>query len=121
MLCLTLLLASCQTSQTPSPEKSHSLWYNMGLNDAMVGNVVKDNDALVEWSGDTAIDRSHYLQGYQDGQATLCHATRLEEWGKAGKDFPASCDSLENAEQLKSSWQKTVIVITNGTNEYYRK
>ncbi|MGL9736404.1 MAG: hypothetical protein ACR5LF_15000 [Symbiopectobacterium sp.] len=40
----------------------------MGLNDAITRNIVKDNDALVEWSGDTAIDRSHYLQGYQDGK-----------------------------------------------------
>lgn len=106
VLCLTLLLASCQTSQTLLPEKSHSLCYNMGLSDAMAGNVVKDNDALVEWSGDTAVDRSHYLRGYQDGQATLCHAPQLEKWAKAGKDFPASCDGSENAEQLRGIWQK---------------
>ncbi|MCW2477074.1 DUF2799 domain-containing protein [Candidatus Symbiopectobacterium sp. NZEC151] len=104
VLCLTLLLASCQTSQTPSPEKSHSLWYNMGLNDAMAGNVVKDNDALVEWSGDTAVERIPYLRGYQNGQAILCHTDQMKEWGKTGKDFPASCDGVENAEQLKANW-----------------
>ncbi len=109
MLCLALLLVSCQTSQTPLPDKSRSFWYNMGISDATAGNVVKDNDTLVEWSGDTAVERSHYLQGYQDGQATLCHATRLQEWGKAGKDFPASCDGVENAEQLRQIWQKYAI------------
>lgn len=71
----------------------------------MDGNVVKDNDALVEWSGDTAIERAHYLRGYQDGQATLCHPACLEEWGKMGKDFPASCDGVKNAEQLRTVWQ----------------
>lgn len=105
MLCLALLLVSCQTSQTVLPEKSRSLWYNMGLSDAMAGTVVKDNDALVEWSGDTAVERSHYLRGYQDGQATLCHPAPLEEWGKIGKDFPASCDGVEDAEQLRKIWQ----------------
>lgn len=104
VLCLTLLLASCQTSQTLLPEKSYSLWYNMGLSDAMAGNVVKDNDALVEWSGDTGVDRILYLRGYQDGQATLCHTVQMEEWGKTGKDFPTSCDGVENAEQLKANW-----------------
>lgn len=105
VLCVVLLLASCQTSQTPQPQKSQSLWYNMGLSDATAGMVVKDDDALVEWSGNPDVDRSHYLQGYRDGQATLCHADRMREWGKSAKDFPASCDGVDNAEQLRQAWQ----------------
>ncbi len=104
ILSMTLLLVSCQTSQMSVPEKSNSLWYNMGFSDAMSGNVVKDNDALVEWSGDTAVERTPYLRGYQDGQATLCHTDQMKAWGKTGKDFPASCDGAENAEQLKADW-----------------
>ena len=106
VLCIVLMLASCQSGSPPPLEQSHSIWYSMGLNDALAGSVVKDNETLVEWSGNPDVDRSQYLQGYRDGQIALCRETRLMEWGNAGKDFPASCDGVKNAEQLRAAWQK---------------
>lgn len=106
VLCVMLLLASCQTSQTPLPQKSQSFWYDMGFSDAMSGLVVKDNETLVEGSGNPDVDRADYLKGYHVGQTTLCHSNRLIILAKAGSDFPASCDGTDNADQLRDLWQK---------------
>lgn len=118
---LLLLLAGCQSGQAPSPERASSLWYDMGFSDAATGAVVKDNDALTEWSGNPDVDRAHYLQGYRAGQAALCHTDTLFAWGTAGKDYPASCDGMENAEQLRRQWQQGIDRFTASPNNHMQQ
>ncbi|BES85853.1 DUF2799 domain-containing protein [Pectobacterium araliae] len=107
VLAVILLMTACQSNIPSLPAKSESgFWYEAGYQDAISGVVVKDDSTLQEWFGDPQIDRETYLHGYQAGQSAFCRADAMEEWGKAGKNFPASCDGVESAETLRARWQQ---------------
>ncbi len=102
-----LLLVACGTSpplhlavQTPSQS------YQMGYLDALTGKIVGDNDALAEEYGSVPFDRDDYLKGYVTGQKELCQDVTVRAWALKGLAFPASCDGVPQAEQLKQQWQQ---------------
>ena len=72
----------------------------------MNGLPVKDNQTTADSFNDTHVDRSEYLRGYADGQKRVCEEGFIHARGLAGKSFPASCDTAENAAKLRASWQK---------------
>ena len=109
VLAVILLMTACQNNIPSLPAKSESgFWYETGYQDAISGMVVKDDSTLQEWFGNPQIDRETYLRGYQAGQSAFCGTDNMEEWGKAGKNFPASCDGVENAETLRTRWQQSL-------------
>lgn len=52
------------------------------------------------------IDRPQYLKGYAEGQRKTCQQNFAYARGVTGKTFPASCDTVENASQLREAWQQ---------------
>ncbi|MEI7347757.1 DUF2799 domain-containing protein [Dickeya chrysanthemi] len=101
-----LLLTACQSVPSISPTSSgQNFWYDAGYKDAANGLIVKDNETLSEWFGSPDVDRHAYLDGYRAGQTAWCHPDNVEAWGRAGKPFPASCDSAGDADGLKKVWQ----------------
>ncbi|MBT9431623.1 DUF2799 domain-containing protein [Candidatus Sodalis endolongispinus] len=90
---------------TASAASGESAWHQAGYRDAMAGKAVRDNDTLTEWYGTPHVDREDYLSGYTAVQADLCRAATLRAWGEKGRNFPASCDGIANAEQLRQQWQ----------------
>ncbi|WP_113628065.1 DUF2799 domain-containing protein [Pectobacterium peruviense] len=109
VLAVILSMTACQSNTPSLPAKSESgFWYEAGYQDATSGMVVKDDGTLQEWFGNPQVDRDTYLRGYQAGQLAFCRADNMEEWGKAGKNFPASCDGVEAAETLRTHWQQNL-------------
>lgn len=111
VLVLTLILAACSSSGTDSVENTdnaapQSKWFDVGYSEALGGNGVKENTTLAEWYGEAEINRTAYLQGYAKGQQEFCHSENIISWANAGKDYPASCDSVANSQQLKHQWQQ---------------
>lgn len=108
-LAVILFIAGCQ-SHLPSsvPGGETDFWYDAGYKDAVSGVVVKDNDTLQEWFGNPEVDRDAYLRGYNAGQTAFCHPANMIEWGESGKNFPASCDGVSDAEQLRTQWQQSL-------------
>ncbi len=103
------ILAGCSTPPHLSAEApAGSQWFQAGYQDASTGKIVKDNNTLAEWYGNPQINREEYLQGYSAGQKALCQPAALLAWGKQGKNFPASCDGVDNAERLRDQWQQKV-------------
>lgn len=108
-LAVIIFITGCQSHLPPQPAKGEiSFWYDTGYQDAMSGKVVKDNAPLQEWFGNPEIDRETYLHGYSAGQANLCHSANMKEWGQSGKNFPASCDGVVDAEHLRAQWQQNL-------------
>jgi hypothetical protein len=104
---LSLFLTGCQINPyTFQPDWTSPSWFDAGKEDAMNGLPVKDNQTLADSFNDTHVDRSEYLRGYADGQKRVCEEGFIHAWGLAGKSFPASCDTVENATKLRASWQK---------------
>jgi len=104
---LVLLLSGCQINPyTFQPDWTSPSWFDAGKEDAMNGLPVKDNQALADILNDAHVDRSEYLRGYKDGQKKVCEEGFIHAWGLAGKSFPASCDTADNAATLHEAWQK---------------
>ncbi|MHA0867035.1 DUF2799 domain-containing protein [Enterobacter wuhouensis] len=103
---LVLLLSGCQINPyTFQPDWTSPSWFDAGKEDAMNGLPVKDNQALADIFNDAHVDRSEYLRGYKDGQKKVCEEGFIHAWGLAGKSFPASCDTADNAATLHEAWQ----------------
>ena len=103
---VVMVLAGCSHSPlAPSGAEPLSSWYDAGVLDARHGRVVKDNDTLAEWYGNPQVDREDYLRGYLAGQKKFCQPERVRQAGLAGERFPASCDGVPRAVQLRDSWQ----------------
>ncbi len=101
-----LVLTGCGSSNLPAAAgPTTSPWYQAGQHDALAGKAVRDNDTLAEWFGNPQIDRDAYLKGYTAGQTELCQEATMHGWGEQGRNFPASCDGVAGAEQLKQQWQ----------------
>jgi hypothetical protein len=104
---LALLVAGCSVDPyTHAPEWTATDWYSAGKEDAMSGAIVKTNDALALDFNDAKVDRPRYLKGYADGLEKICKDDFLYAWGRAGKIYPAGCDTQQNASQFRQSWQK---------------
>ena len=74
---LALLVSGCQIDPyTHAPTLTSTDWYDVGMEDAISGSAIKDDDAFT------------YARGL------------------SGKSFPASCNNVENASQLHEVWQK---------------
>ncbi|AKJ42959.1 DUF2799 domain-containing protein [Pragia fontium] len=111
-LILTLTLTGCSSEGTmPGDLETHaptSKWFDIGYQEAASGNDIKEDTVLSEWYGEEDINRQAYLQGYAKGQTVLCKSENIIELAKAGKEYPASCNSVSNAEQLKQGWRQLV-------------
>jgi hypothetical protein len=107
LVLLSLLLSGCQINPyTFQPDWTSPSWFDAGKEDAMNGLPVKDNQTLADSFNDPHVDRSEYLRGYVDGQKKVCEEGFIHAWGLAGKSFPASCDTVENAAKLHTAWQQ---------------
>lgn len=105
MLCL--FLTACQIDPyTHQPHWTGTDWYDVGKEDAMSGVAVKSNESLAANFNDPKVDRSDYLRGYKEGQQKICQENFVYAWGLAGRIFPASCDTTENATALRTVWQQ---------------
>lgn len=108
VLAVILAIAGCQSHvSAPITREGKNFWYEAGYQDALSGMVVKDNHVLEEWFGTPQVDRESYLRGYGAGQASFCRTDNVQAWGKAGKNFPASCDGVADADSLKDQWQQS--------------
>ena len=104
---LALLLTGCQINPyTFQPTWTGTSWFTAGKEDAMNGASVKSNETLADNFNDPDVNRSEYLRGYVDGQKKVCEEGFIHAWGLAGKSFPASCDTVENAAKLHTAWQQ---------------
>lgn len=104
---LCLFLTACQINPyTHQPHWTGTDWYDAGKEDAMNGVGVKSNETLAANFNDPKVDRPDYLSGYKDGQQKICQENFVYAWGLAGRIFPASCDTAENATTLRTAWQQ---------------
>lgn len=104
---LFVLLTGCQVDPyTHAPTPGATDWYQAGFEDAMSGAKEKNNETLAANFNDVKVDRAAWLRGYASGQKKLCQPDLLYAWGVAGKIFPAGCDGVKNAAQLRQQWQK---------------
>ena len=102
-----LLLSGCQIDPyTHAPTWTGTDWYDAGIQDAISGYAVKDNETLADNYNDPDVDRTEYLKGYAEGQRKTCQQDFVYARGLTGKTFPPSCDTVENATKLRASWQK---------------
>ena len=102
-----LLLSGCQIDPyTHAPTWTGTDWYDAGIQDAISGYAVKDNETLADNYNDRNVDRTEYLKGYAEGQRKTCQQDFVYARGLTGKTFPPSCDTVENATKLRASWQK---------------
>ena len=100
---LALLVSGCQIDPyTHAPTLTSTDWYDVGMEDAISGSAIKDDDAF----SDSQADRGLYLKGYAEGQKKTCQTDFTYARGLSGKSFPASCNNVENASQLHEVWQK---------------
>jgi len=104
---LGLLLTACQIDPyTHQPTWTGTDWYDAGKEDAMNGVAAKSSESLAANFNDSKVDRSAYLSGYKEGREKICQENFVYAWGLAGKIFPASCDTADNATQLRTAWQQ---------------
>lgn len=102
-----LLLSGCQIDPyTHAPTWTGTAWYDAGIQDAISGYAVKDNETLADNYNDPEVDRTEYLKGYAEGQRKICQPDFVYARGLTGKTCPSSCDTVENIDQLHSAWQK---------------
>lgn len=83
-----LLLSGCQMNPTPMPLRTGTDWYDAGIQDAISGYAVKDNETLADNFNDPEVDRTKYLKGYAEGQRKICQQDFVYARGLAGKTFP---------------------------------
>lgn len=104
---VSLVLTGCSVEPySHAPTWSGTDWYSAGKEDAMSGAVIKSNETLAIDHNSKEINRSRYLAGYADGLKKICQDDFLYAWGRAGKIYPAGCDTLENASTHRTHWQK---------------
>ena len=61
---LALLVSGCQIDPyTHAPTLTSTDWYDVGMEDAISGSAIKDDDAF----SDSQADRGLYLKGYAEG------------------------------------------------------
>lgn len=102
-----LLLSGCQIDPyTHAPTWTGTAWYDAGIQDAISGYAVKDNETLADNYNDPEVDRTEYLKGYAEGQRKICQPDFVYARGLTGKTFPPSCDTVENIDQLHSASAK---------------
>lgn len=84
-----LLLSGCQIDPyTHAPTWTGTDWYDAGIQDAISGYAVKDNETLADNFNDPEVDRTKYLKGYAEGQRKICQQDFVYARGLAGKTFP---------------------------------
>lgn len=106
-IAVIFLLSGCQIDPyTHAPTWTSTNWYDAGIEDAISGVAVKDNETLTDSFNDPEVDRSQYLNGYAEGQRKTCQQNFVYVRGVTRKTFPASCDTVENASQLREAWQQ---------------
>lgn len=49
------------------PLRTGTDWYDAGIQDAISGYAVKDNETLADNYNDPDVDRTEYLKGYAEG------------------------------------------------------
>lgn len=107
VLLLSLLVTGCAVEPySHAPTWTDTDWYSAGKEDAMSGAVMKSNETLAIDHNSNEINRPRYLRGYADGLKKICQDDFLYAWGRAGKIYPAGCDTLENAGTYRAYWQK---------------
>ncbi|WNN47671.1 DUF2799 domain-containing protein [Siccibacter colletis] len=107
LLAIAFILTGCQLApDLPASDTGKTDWYQAGYDDAIAGAVVKDDATLAANYNDLKPDRSRYLKGYASGQKKICQPEALYARGVNGKLYPASCDGLNNAGQLREAWQR---------------
>lgn len=97
-----LTLAGCSgTDLSASAPPRDSKWHQAGYRDAMAGKAVRDNDTLTEWYAPLrSIEKTIYRATRRDRPTSV--ARRLcVRGGEKGRNFPASCDGIADAEQLR--------------------
>lgn len=100
---LALLVSGCQIDPyTYAPTLTSTDWYDVGMEDAISGSAIKDDDAF----SDSHADRGLYLKGYAEGKRKLARLILLMPGDFLVKSFPASCNNVENASQLHEVWRK---------------
>ncbi|HFI3677133.1 TPA: DUF2799 domain-containing protein [Escherichia coli] len=100
---LALLVSGCQIDPyTHAPTLTSTDWYDVGMEDAISGSAIKDDDAF----SDSQADRGLYLKGYAEGQKKTCQTDFTYARGLSGKSFPDSCNNVENTSQLHEVWRK---------------
>ena len=71
---LALLVSGCQIDPyTYAPTLTSTDWYDVGMEDAISGSAIKDDDAF----SDSHADRGLYLKGYAEGQKKTCQTDLL--------------------------------------------
>ena len=95
-------LGTMAVLSTHAPTLTSTDWYDVGMEDAISGSAIKDDDAF----SDSQADRGLYLKGYAEGQKKTCQTDFTYARGLSGKSFPASCNNVENASQLHEVWRK---------------
>ena len=71
---LALLVSGCQIDPyTHAPTLTSTDWYDVGMEDAISGSAIKDDDAF----SDSQADRGLYLKGYAEGQRKLARPILL--------------------------------------------
>nr|WP_318385019.1 DUF2799 domain-containing protein [uncultured Enterobacter sp.] len=101
------LLTGCSVEPySHAPTWTTTDWYSAGKDDAMSGAVAKTDESLSANFNDPNVNRHRYLAGYNDGLKKICTDDFLYAWGRAGKIYPAGCDTQENAAALRGRWQK---------------
>ena len=104
---LCLFLTACQIDPyTHQPHWTGTDWHDAGKEDAMNGVAAKSSESLAANFNDPKVDRSAYLSGYKEGREKICQENFVYAWGLAGKIFPASCDTADNATKLRTAWQQ---------------
>ncbi len=84
-----LLLSGCQINPyTHAPTWTGTAWYDAGIQDAISGYAVKDNETLADNYNDPEVNRTEYLKGYAEGQRKICQPDFVYARGLTGKTFP---------------------------------
>ena len=77
---LALLVSGCQIDPyTHAPTLTSTDWYDVGMEDAISGSAIKDDDAF----SDSQADRGLYLKGYAEDKRKLARPILLMP-----EDFP---------------------------------
>lgn len=111
---IVLLLNGCHINPyTFAPNLTTTDWYDAGMEDAIAGLAVRDEESLADTFSDSENKRREYRLGYLEGQRKTCQHDFIYAKGVSGQSYPGSCESVENAAQLHAAWKK-------GADEYSR-